>query len=293
MLNLAATTDKLQLTTSTAAVIHVHASFVDYVQSPETLTPGKQNTAISSAATTDIVAAPAASTFRNIKYLSAKNTDVTSNEVTLIFDQNGTDFELKKEILLAGDELIYCEGVWQHFLADGKLATSGASVADPRILTKRVSSLHSNATTTATVIPEFTVPLAVGTWVFDALLMVRSDTVTTGIGIAVNFTGTAAVRKMWSLINDAGGLSTGLGNADDVGANPGNMFSGCTVTAFATTAANLVTAGVATINVDILLLVQGILVVTATGNFEMYHGSEAATTTRVEIGSSLVLTQTA
>ena len=56
MLILALTTDKLQVTTTTAAAISVHASYVD--DASGSFTAGKQNTAISSATTTDVVSVP-------------------------------------------------------------------------------------------------------------------------------------------------------------------------------------------------------------------------------------------
>lgn len=110
MLILATTTDKLQLVTSAAIAVDVHGSFVDL--SGSTTTPGKQNTAITTATTTDIVAAPAASTYRNVKTLHIRNKDAASPvDVTVVFDQGGTDFELHKETLNAGEALEYIEGV--------------------------------------------------------------------------------------------------------------------------------------------------------------------------------------
>lgn len=110
MLILAATTDKLQLLTSAAVTVDVHASWADL--NAGTVTPGKTNTAITTATTTDIVAAPASSTQRNIQTLVIRNKDAASAvDVTVIFDQNGTDFELHKVTLNAGQCLEYLEGV--------------------------------------------------------------------------------------------------------------------------------------------------------------------------------------
>ena len=104
-------TDKLQLTTSSAANIDVHCSFVDL--NGTTVTPGKQNTAIASAAaTTDICATPGASTIRNVKMINIRNKHAsTSCDVTVIYDSNGTDYELHKVTLYAGELLEYVEGV--------------------------------------------------------------------------------------------------------------------------------------------------------------------------------------
>src|SRR2546427_5658673 len=109
MLILALTTDKLQLVTSAARTVDVHASFMDLASG--TVTPGKQNTAITTAATTDIVAAPAASTQRNVKTLHIRNKDTTALDVTVQYNQNGTIFELHKATLDTQQSLEYIEGV--------------------------------------------------------------------------------------------------------------------------------------------------------------------------------------
>lgn len=110
MLFLANTTDKFQLITSAAATIDVHASWVDL--NGTTVTPGRTNTAITTATTTDVVAAPGASTIRNLKQMFVRNKDATlACDVTLVFDQNGTDFEVFEVTLLAQETAVYIEGV--------------------------------------------------------------------------------------------------------------------------------------------------------------------------------------
>lgn len=110
MLLLVNTTDKLQLVTGSAVTVDVHASWVDYASG--SATPGKTNTAISTATTTDIVAAPASSTQRNVKTINIRNKHASSSvDVTVLYDDNGTDYELIKMSLAAGDVLEYVEGV--------------------------------------------------------------------------------------------------------------------------------------------------------------------------------------
>ena len=83
-------TDALELVTSSAAGIDYTASFVDHTAS--SLTPGKSAGAISSATTTTIVSAPAASTYRQIKELTIKNTSTTTaNALTLQRDVSATN----------------------------------------------------------------------------------------------------------------------------------------------------------------------------------------------------------
>lgn len=110
MLILSATTDKIQVITSAAAAIDVHASYADL--SAGAVSPNRQNTAITTATTTDVVAAPAASTQRNVKTLHIRNKDaVNPSDVTVQFNQNATLFELFKATLRPGDVLEYIEGI--------------------------------------------------------------------------------------------------------------------------------------------------------------------------------------
>jgi hypothetical protein len=108
VLNLVLTTDKLQLVTDSTATVDVHASGMDLPTGASPVTvPWKQNTAISTATTTDIVAAPAASTSRNVKTLHIRNRHATTAAtVTVVFDANGTDYELHQAVINAGPSQI-------------------------------------------------------------------------------------------------------------------------------------------------------------------------------------------
>lgn len=136
MLLLAATTDKIQLVTGSAVTVDVHASYMDSSTADPPVvkgsTSGRQNTAISTATTTDIIAAPAASTLRNVKYIQARNKDASSSvDVTVLFDQNATDYELHKVTLKAGEALEFVEGVgWFTLQAPTVQPSGAASTAD-------------------------------------------------------------------------------------------------------------------------------------------------------------------
>lgn len=111
MLLLTSTTDLLQVVTGQAASVDVHASWVDYASG--TVTPGRTNTpTIATATTTDVVAAPAASTQRNAKTLNIRNKHAsTAVDVTVIHTDGTNALELIKMTLAAGDVLEYVEGV--------------------------------------------------------------------------------------------------------------------------------------------------------------------------------------
>ncbi len=144
MLNLVLTTDKLALITSAAVTVDVHASFVDL--SGTTVTPGKQNTAISTATTTDIVAAPAASTVRNVKTLHIRNKHATSPvDVTVQYNANAVLGEIHKATLRAGEMLEYVEGVG-FFLVQ---------ITSPTVLMKVLSADDAGGQNVATAQPWF------------------------------------------------------------------------------------------------------------------------------------------
>jgi hypothetical protein len=136
MLLLAATTDKLQLITSSAADIEVHISYVERVIATGAwVSAGKQNTAITSATTTDILAAPASSNVRNCETINIHNDHAsTANTVTVSFNQNATLFTLRKVTLAAGESLTYVEGVgWfiNGALPQGELLYKSLAADDP------------------------------------------------------------------------------------------------------------------------------------------------------------------
>ncbi len=144
MLNLVnGTTDKLQLITSSAATVDVHASWADL--NAGTVTPGRTNTAISSGATTDIVATPASSTTRNVKTLHINNKDASlSCDVTVVYNANGTSFNLCKFTLRAGDTLEYIEGIGFFVIASTVNPLKNNSTADQTISTADLYLLGSN-----------------------------------------------------------------------------------------------------------------------------------------------------
>jgi hypothetical protein len=88
MILLTSTSDKLRLVTSTAGDVRVQASYVDL--SGTTVTPGRLNSAISTATTTDIVASPGASTQRNIKGVSIWNDSTTASNLVTVIHTDGT-----------------------------------------------------------------------------------------------------------------------------------------------------------------------------------------------------------
>ena len=139
MLNLALTNDKIQVTTSAATNVDVHASGGDL--NAGTVTPWKQNTAITTAATTDVVAAPAASTVRNVKYLTISNKDAAlSNIITVLYNANATTYQLQKVTLGPGEELVLRDGLWYHYDASTGIYSSPTFAAAQLLTTAEGSN---------------------------------------------------------------------------------------------------------------------------------------------------------
>jgi hypothetical protein len=214
MMFLAATTDKLQLITSAAATVDVNVNYVDAVKTTgATSDLNRQNTAITTATTTDILAAPGASTTRNAKQLTVRNKDASlACDVTVVFNQNGTSFELHKVSLGTGDTLEYIEGVGFFTLTpSAKLNTMVCVKAD---------SVHATAATFADI-AGLTVPLLIGKdYIFEAHLFHISNATTTGAQFGVNIGAvptTLIVGNISGVTNSvtAGAISLGTATARD------------------------------------------------------------------------------
>lgn len=120
MIILASTSDIVQVVTTAAAQIEVHASWVDL--NGTTITPGRTNTPhITTAATTTVVASPAASTVRNLKHLNITNDHASQScGVTVEHSDGTTIIEMMAFTLLPGENMILNEeGRWAHRDAQG------------------------------------------------------------------------------------------------------------------------------------------------------------------------------
>ena len=142
MLVLTSTTDKLQLLTSAAGSIDVAAFYIDRDQSTGSVgAANRKLTTISTATTTDIVAAPGATTTRNIKQLHVRNKHATiSCDVTVLFDANATGYGLHKVTLRPGEALEYVEGVGFYVLA-ANLSALNLTSAEPSNMQRVLQSI--------------------------------------------------------------------------------------------------------------------------------------------------------
>lgn len=114
------TTDKLQIITTSTADIKVHVSWL--TNASGTITPDRKNTSSTSVATTDITLVPGSSEQDSIVHINVRNVHASSsNTVTIQHTDGTTIIILYKTTLLAGESVIYMEGVgWRVYDANGQ-----------------------------------------------------------------------------------------------------------------------------------------------------------------------------
>jgi len=120
-ITLETTSEILELLTTTTADIDYEINLVDIVTATGG-TPVALEGKITSATTSTIVAAPAASTFRMIKSIYLKNIHAsTSNIVTFKKDISATEYQLTGAITLqAGESVVYIDGQgWIRYSSGG------------------------------------------------------------------------------------------------------------------------------------------------------------------------------
>ena len=128
MLLLAGTSALIQVVTSAAQSLMVHASFAD--NSSGTITPNTQNTTVSTATTTTVVSSPGSGVQRNIKHLSFFNNGSAANTLTVQHTDGTTLVTLRGVVLPAGYSLTYEEGQgWYVETASGQILQAVANGA--------------------------------------------------------------------------------------------------------------------------------------------------------------------
>jgi len=150
MIILSSTSDKIRVITSGTADIDVQSSYVDW--NGTTATPDRKNTAITTATTTDVVAAPGASTQRTVKRISATNKHASaSNTVTILHTDGTTTSQLAKATLLAGESLLIDDKgvVFKYDSSMGVYGAGANSSVAPPINDFRLSGVSATPVMTA------------------------------------------------------------------------------------------------------------------------------------------------
>lgn len=114
--------------------LSVSISFADHTAT--TFSPSTQETTITSATTTTVLAAPAASTQRQIKYIKVFVNPSGSGRTTVILkkDVSGAEFLIARATLAFNESLEYVDGLgWQKYLANGQKVDVKDSATVPPI----------------------------------------------------------------------------------------------------------------------------------------------------------------
>lgn len=110
MLLLTSTSDQIRVVTDVISAIDVHATWIDLKTSDSTVTPGRTNTAITTAATTSVAGSPGTSLSRNVRTLHIRNKSTNAPCVVIVQHSDGTKVaELYSLVLQPGIMLEYTD----------------------------------------------------------------------------------------------------------------------------------------------------------------------------------------
>jgi len=191
---------------------------------------------------------------------------------------------------IAGNSFIKTGGTGaQYLMADGT-TSAGSTSTDSRLITDVLTADQSNSTVTLTKVTGLDQTLETGIYQFKYMVRYQSSATTTGVRFSVNHTGTLGfftATERWTDVSATASTATTTQNGViSAGQVTGNMSARAkSTTGWGTT------LGVDTINADMMIIIEGTFEVTASGNIELWHGSETANATTVKAGSNLVITK--
>lgn len=285
MITLTATTHILELTTGSASNIDVFVSYADHTTSGAVL--GDQQTLITTATTTTILAAPGASTQRQIKYISINNTSATSNAVTVKKDISATEYDIFGPVTLAQNErLEYLDGQgWKVFASSGAIKNSinqGTNATSSSLSTVVLGADVTNNNAVANTIADVTglsFPVVNGNkyW-FRFVIRYTAAATTTGSRWSINGPTTSAMafRVETPLIATV--------NSTDATSKSHMITYDNPTTANATSPNNTATAGQ-------IAIIEGLLTASADGNVIARFSSEVASSAIIARAGSCVFYQ--
>lgn len=286
MLLLTSTSDKIQVVTGSAVAMEVHASWVDNASG--TITPGRTNTEITTATTTDVVASPGASTQRNVQTLVIRNAHAsTSNDVTVRHTDGTTAVDIFKATLAFGEAIQFIDGVGFQVIANsgaikqsinqGNNATS--SSLSTVVLGSDVTNNNASANTIASV-TGLAFPVVSGNkyW-FRFVIWYTAAATTTG--------------SRWSITGPATTLlgyrtSVGLSAAGTAGTD---VMTDVNQGAYDTPSASNATSPTATAGAANIAIIEGLIQPSADGDVTARFASEVSSSAIVAKAGSCVFYQ--
>lgn len=157
---------------------------------------------------------------------------------------------------------------------------------------KRLSSTVNSTSVTPAKVTGLDLTTGVGTFIFEYFIRWQAATATTGIKFDVNHSGTVT-SFVWNqrYVDTSATAATAVPDQDAVGAAAQVMG------AFASRAKGTAGRGVLlsadTAASDMLTIIEGLAVVTVTGDLQLYHGAEVAAAGNVSVMQDSVLRLTA
>lgn len=154
------------------------------------------------------------------------------------------------------------------------------------------SDASSNSTTTTAKITGLDLATGVGTFIFEYFIRYQAGATTTGVKFDVNHTGTVTHFQWWQSWADVSATAATAAPDQDQILSTGGV-QGLFASRAKGTAGRGTTLSVDTANADMMMLIQGFMIVTVSGNLELYHASEVAAASTVKAGTILRLTRAA
>lgn len=232
------------------------------------------------------------STTTFVKTITVVNNDTTARTFQYFVSGTAAADAITPAISVpAGGMAIYEDGQgWTVYDSSGLILNSVTS-AIGLVSTTRVNADVANATTTVAAIADLDQVLGPGTYCYTYYIRYQSAATTTGIKFAVDHTGTVTAHMYQMLyVDNSATASTGAADQD------ANASTAQVSGAYAARADNVTlgpTLSVDTANADMLVRIEGLLIVSASGTLRLMHASEVAATSTVKIGTSLVVVRTA
>ena len=227
MLILSLTTDKISVITDVGSSdIDTTAAFTDRDQTSGVVgLTNRQSQNITTATTTDVVAAPGATTTRMVQTLFIRNVHATTvTTVTVQYNANGTLYELYKATLYPGDNLMY--GDEEGF----KIVSGTYPLVDELQLCHpiRASTMSSSGTLSGSflsIFPRVREKFREGqTYNAVGVAFYRANAVTTGLVCAIDIGDSSITGYVQAMLV----VVTNSPTACALGTSVGGTFSGAT-----------------------------------------------------------------
>jgi hypothetical protein len=204
----------------------------------------------------------------------------------------GTDVvgAIRGSALPAGAAL---DGTETVFIIQGG-ALVKTTIANIRVIdiVKTMTATQANSTVTAAAITDLNSSLAPGTYLVKVWCCYRSAATTTGLAMYLNCSGGTVTRCVdtWYSLTTGGAAATGI--LDQATTTTAQMMEGKGQRANNTTSGT--TQGVDTANADQFLVMEGIVIVTATTTLQvMFNSSVAASAVTIQMGTSITISKVA